>query len=54
MLFILALIFAAVSAGSAIFNANTPVQLGPVPVLGGAALFVIFLVWAVARHLVWK
>lgn len=50
----LAVVFAAISAVSFIFNSSTPMQLGPVPVLGGAALCVVCLVAAIARHLVWR
>lgn len=51
---LLAIFFGAVSAVSFIFNSSTPMQLGPIYVIGGAILCIRFFVTAIALHLVWK
>lgn len=52
------IIFMALSAGvaivAAVLNSRTPMQLGPIPVLGGAAIFVVCVLALIARHVVWK
>ena len=45
----------AVLAGAAFYsNDQTPLQLGPIPFFGGLFLFIVCLLSAIARHLVWQ
>ena len=37
-----------------ILNSSTPMQTGPIPTLGGFAVFVVCVVVAIARHIVWR
>lgn len=34
-----------------VLNANTPIQLGPIPFFGSVAIFIISILWLVGRHL---
>lgn len=54
LLFLGMILFGVVSAVSFVLNGSTPVQLGPIPVLGGAALSLVCLIALIARHIVWK
>lgn len=35
-------------------NLYTPQPVGPIPFFGGAGLFVICVVWLIAKHIAWR
>ena len=54
ILLTLAALSVAVCGVSIVLNLNTPLQTGPLPVVGGSALAVVLCLWVIARHLVWR
>jgi hypothetical protein len=48
-----ALLGPGVAAVTFVLNSSTSIQLGPVPFFGGAILFIVCLIAAIARHVVW-